>query len=502
MLSTTFLSAQVYDLVVAKDGTGNYTTINAALLAAPTGTTRTTIFVKKGMYNEKVFLGSATATVGKIISLIGEHRDSVVISNSDYNGMVKPYYTGTNNITYGTPQSATMTVNATDFYMENITVQNTSTTAQAVALYNVGDRQILKNCRLAGFQDTYYPKKGRRGFYYKTQIEGRTDFICGGGPNYFLQCAIKSVSGGSYITAPEDVTYSATLSTGKKLYYGFVFKDCDLINDGLVSNGSVFLGRPWQNTSGTVYLNCRMGNHINPLGWYAWNATVSTTYLAEFRSLNAAGTALADVSKRVVWSYQLDTVDVNQHLKMTDVFASLGSATVFDPIPFVVGPTSVSEVTKNGQSLQWTEIPSSKGYVIYANGSALGFSKTGSFTDTITRSMPAHYTVCTVGAHGNLSLKDGTVDLATAATLYDKVNGAITSTNVQTPKVAYPKALVQGGTLRFEMPTGFTLYSLTGQKLFHSKHVLLSDLRSLPKGIYLLRANNALNGDYQTKIQL
>ncbi len=500
--STLISTAQVYDKVVAKDGSGDYTTINAALNAAPTGTTRTTIFIKKGVYNEKVFLGSATASVSKVISLIGENRDSVVITNADYNGMVKPYYTGTSNVTYGTPQSATLTVNATDFYMENITVQNSSTTAQAVALYNVGDRQILKNCRLAGFQDTYYPKKGRRGFYYKTVIEGRTDFICGGGPNYFLQCPIKSVNGGSYITAPEDITYSATISTGKTLYYGFIFKDCDLVSDGLVSSGSVFLGRPWQNTSGSVYLNCRLGNHINPLGWYAWNATVSTTFLAEFRSMNATGTALANVSNRVSWSYQLDTADVNNFLKLSKVYASLGSAVVFDPIPFVVGPTPVSAVAKNGQSLQWTEVAGAKGYVVYADGSVVGFTKTGSFIDTATRSTTPVYSVCTVGAHGNLSLTDGSVDAVTATTLNDKVNGTISSTAVKSTKVATSKALVQGGTLRFDLPTDFALYSMTGQKLLQNKQVVVSNLNGMPKGIFLLKACDALNGDYQTKIKL
>jgi len=492
--------AQVYDLVVAKDGTGNYTTIQEAINAAPTGTTRTTIFVKKGVYNEKVFLGSATVTISKVISLIGENRDSVVITYADYNSMVKPYYTGTSNITYGTPQSATLTVNAADFYMENITVQNTYLTKQAVAVYNVIDRETFKNCRFTGFQDTHYPKKGRRCFYYNTLIEGGTDFICGGGINYFYQCKIKSVSGGSYITAPEDMTQTVLLSTGKTLYYGFIFKDCDLINDGKVTSESVYLGRPWQNTSGSIFLNCRLGSHIKPLGWYRWAADTLTVSMAEFQSMNATGTALVDVSKREKWSMQLSAADVNAFLKLNTAYASLGSSTAYDPVSLVVGPASISAVVKNGQQLQWTEVSSAKGYVIFANGSALGFSKSGSFTDTTTRSVIPVYTVCTVGAHGNLSLPDGQVDGVTASSINDKVNGTVTAIKPVERATQFP--VLQQGRLLFELPTDIEIYSLTGQKVLQSVQKQCVDLSRLAKGIYLIQANDKRNDFYQTKIYL
>lgn len=502
IIQVAFLHAQVYDYVVAKDGTGNFTTIQAAINAAPTGSTRTTIFIKKGVYQEKIYMGSNSASISKVLSLIGENRDSVIITNSDYNGISKPYYTGTSNITYGTPQSATMTINCSDFYMENITVQNPYTSAQAVAIYNASDRQTFKNCRLAGFQDTHYPKKGRRGFYYKTQIEGRTDFICGGGPNYYLQCSIKSVSGGSYITAPEDVTYKATLSNLKTLYYGFIFKECDLISDGVVGSASVYLGRPWQNTSGTVFLNCRMGNHINSLGWDPWGKDVSTVCMAEFQSMNATGTALFDVSKRVSWSMQLTATDVNNFLKMTSVYASLGSSTPYDPLSLVVPPTPVSIVTKNGQNLQWTVVDGAKGYVIYADGRALGFTSTGSFTDTTTRSKTPVYTVCTVGAHGNLSLPDGSTESVTYDSLNELANGAVPVGVASTTISKQPRIWICDGQLHFDKATNFSLHDLSGRSVLCGIQVLNKNLAGLPHGIYLLRSFDKTLSLYQSKISL
>jgi len=501
ILPALFSTAQVYDLVVAKDGTGNYTTVQEAINAAPTGTTRTTIFIKKGIYNEKLYLGSHSVSISKIISLIGENRDSVILTWNDYNGKSIYYYNATSPSTSGTPQSASMTVNAADFYMENLTVQNSYTSAQAVALYTLGDRQTFKNCRIVGFQDTQDLKKGRRTFFYRCLIEGGTDFICAGGTAYYYQCTLKSLSGGQFITAPEDISYFATLPSAKKLNYGFIFKDCDLVAGPGLSANSVYLGRPWADNSGSIFLNCRMGSHIRSLGWSIWNSgTPNNTYssFAEFQSMNATGTALVDVSGRVSWSIQLTVADVNNYLKLNTIYASLGLSPVFDPISMVVGPTPVSAVNKNEQSLQWTEVSGAKGYVVFANGSALGFSNTGSFTDTVTRSTAPVYTVYTVGAHGNLSLPDGQADPVTASTLNDKVNGIVTV--VKNPTISTPKFLLKAGLLTFEQPTDVALYSLTGQKVLNSKQEYTCDLNRLSKGIYLLRAFDERSGNFQTKI--
>jgi pectinesterase len=494
--------AQVYDIVVAKDGTGNYTTIQAAINAS-TGTNRTIIFVKKGVYNEKLYLGSHSTSISKVISLIGENRDSVVLSWNDYNGKMIYYYNSTTLAASGTPQSATMTVNAADFYMENMTVQNTYTSAQAVALYTLGDRQTFKNCRIVGFQDTQDLKKGRRTFFYQCQIEGGTDFIFAGGTAYFYQCTIKSLSGGQYITAPEDLTYSATLSTGKTLYYGFIFKDCDLVSGAGLSANSVYLGRPWKDNSGSVFLNCRLGGHIRSLGWSIWNAdTPQNLYcsFAEYQSMNTAGTALADVSGRVNWSIQLTTADVNNFLKLNTIYAALGSSTAFDPIAQVIAPTPVAALSINGQTLQWSEISGAKGYVVYANGSALGFTTTGSFTDTTTRTSIPVYTVRTVGVLGNLSLTDGSTDLVTAASIHAVVNGNVSAVHNPSASITFP--WIQTGMLFFKTTTDFTLYTTEGKTLMQGKQLTNCNLSELPKGVYLLKANDTENGHYTTKIQL
>lgn len=504
LLCSAMITAQVYDIVVAKDGTGSYTTISEAITAAPTGTARTAIFVKKGVYNEKVYLGSHSTAINKVISLIGENPDSVIITWDDYNGKLINYYGSSSQTPSGTHQSATFTVNAADFYMENITIRNTYTTKQAVALYNVGDRQTFKNCRLVGFQDTHYLKKGRRSFFYNTRIEGGTDFICAGGTAYFYRCTLKSLAGGQYITAPEDVPYTATLPAGKTLYYGFIFKDCDLIADPTMSPNAVYLGRPWQGTSGSIFMNCRLGTHLSSAGWSVWsgNSNHLTSFFAEYKSMNADGSALADVSQRVTWSFQLSAADVNNYLLISKIYTtgSFSSSTSFDPVSLVIAPTPVASVSKDGQILSWTAIEGAKGYVIYADGSAIGFSTSSSYIDGTTRITTPVYFVRTVGTHGNLSLPDGSTDTVTAASINSAINTV--QTGLETKKHSNKSLMVESGNLVFSEITNFSIYNVAGQLVLSGKQVTSFPLTLLSHGIYIVKACDGLNGTYQTKIRL
>jgi pectin methylesterase-like acyl-CoA thioesterase len=326
------LPAQNYDFVVDVSGSGNFTTLQAAIDACPDNV-RKTIFVKNGTYNEKILIGSHSKVSNKLLNIVGENADSVIITWDDYNGKTIIYEGKT--ITSGTPQSATFTVNAVDFYAENLTIQNTYTTKQAVALYNVADRQTFKNCRIIGFQDTHYLKKGRRSYFYNCYIEGGTDYICAGGTALFENCTLHSIKNSSYITAPEDIVIYRSVGA-KKYYYGFVFLNCNLISDNSIE---VYLGRPWQGTSSSIFLNCTMQN-IKPQGWSVWSDNNHlTSFFAEYKSKNPDGT-LIDTTQRVDWSYQLTDEEVQQYYKREDVFSHNNFTIPYNPFP-LVGITSL-----------------------------------------------------------------------------------------------------------------------------------------------------------------
>src|SRR6187402_351219 len=73
--------AQSYDYIVSKDGTGNFTTIQEAFNAVPDFRKNvTTIFVKNGVYKEKLILAGSKTNV----KLIGEEVNKTLLTYDDY----------------------------------------------------------------------------------------------------------------------------------------------------------------------------------------------------------------------------------------------------------------------------------------------------------------------------------------------------------------------------------------------------------------------------------
>lgn len=408
--------AKPYDITVVQDGSGDYTTIQAALDAAPDNGQRTRILVKNGTYEEKLFIGTRWTSSNKIISLIGEDVDKVIITWDDYLGKMIDYPGKDEQIKADGSTCGTFTINAPDFYMENITVKNPSTQAQAIALCQKGDRHVLKNCKILGNQDTHRTKKGRRYFYYNCEIEGGVDFIYAGGTCYFYQCNIVSNRAG-YVTAPEDVPTFEKMSNGKNLYYGFFFSDCDLTAKAGVSAGSCYLGRPWGEKSGSVFMNCRLGSHINAAGWSKMGEeTWKDCSFLEYKSLNADGTALADVSRRVSWSGQVSEDDRYYLMSLSNIYKKVNATNAFDPLPMAAAPQAPSGLKKSGNVLTWTAVPEAECYAIYADGRLLDYAATNSYCDIKSTGSPK-YQVKAIGAYGNMSGFNGSAKTPTAQEL-------------------------------------------------------------------------------------
>jgi pectinesterase len=161
-----------YDFVVAKDGSGYFTTVQAAINAVPdyrkAGATR--ILIRNGIYKEKIVIARSKQGV----QLIGE--DGAVLTYDDYAS--KPNIFGENK---GTSGSGSTYIFGPDFLAENITFENSSgPVGQAVACHVAGDRAVFRKCRFLGFQDTLYTfGENTREYYEDCYIEGTVDFIFG-----------------------------------------------------------------------------------------------------------------------------------------------------------------------------------------------------------------------------------------------------------------------------------------------------------------------------------
>lgn len=274
-----------YDFVVAKDGSGDFFTVQEAINAVPDFRKegRTTIYIRKGVYKEKLIIPASKINV----SLIG--AEGAVISGDDYAS--KPNRFGENMSTSG---SASCYIYAPDLICENLTFENTAgRVGQAVACFVAGDRVIFRNCRFLGNQDTLYNfGKHCRQYFEDCYIEGTVDFIFGSSTAVFNRCIVHSLSKG-YLTAP---------STPQDEAYGYVFIDCRLTAaDGVEK---VYLARPWRPYAKSVFIHCEMGGHILPVGWHNWNKkdAEKTIFFAEYEN---TGAGAATKKERAKFGHQL-----------------------------------------------------------------------------------------------------------------------------------------------------------------------------------------------------
>lgn len=273
-----------YDYVVAKDGSGDFFTIQEAINAVPDfrKEKRTTILVRKGVYKEKLVVPECKLNV----SLIGEK--GAVLTNDDYASKKNCF--GENMSTSG---SSTCYIYGPDFYAENITFENSAgRVGQAVACFIQGDRAYFKNCRFLGNQDTLYNYgKESRQYFENCYVEGTVDFIFGWSTVLFKDCVIHSVGDG-YVTAP---------ATDKGKKYGYVFVNCRLT--GAPEATKVYLSRPWRPYGQAVYIQCSLGKHIVPEGWNNWGKKENekTAFFAEYQNTGEG----AAVEGRASYGHQL-----------------------------------------------------------------------------------------------------------------------------------------------------------------------------------------------------
>ncbi|KAF8379275.1 hypothetical protein HHK36_028708 [Tetracentron sinense] len=232
------------DFVVAKDGSGNYKTINEAVAAlAKMGQKRPdrlVIYVKSGVYSEKVEIERDM----KNVMFVGDGIDKTIV-------------TGNRNVQDGatTLSSATFGVSGDGFWARDITFENTAGPQkyQAVALRVSSDLSVFYRCSFKGYQDTLLVHSLRQ-FYRDCHVYGTIDFIFGNAATILQNCDI-------YIKRPMD--YQGNMITAQG-------RDDPNENTGISIHGSrvsptpdfkavkglfkSYLGRPWKKYSRTVFL--------------------------------------------------------------------------------------------------------------------------------------------------------------------------------------------------------------------------------------------------------
>jgi pectinesterase len=235
------------------------------------------IFIKSGTYNEKIVVPYKKTN----LTIVGENVDKTIITHND---------ASKETIAMNGFTSYTFRPDADDFTAMNLTIRNTATNAQAVALHTNGDRQVFLHYRIRGFQDTYLSNLRTRVYFKDCFVEGAVDYIYGWGITLFDSCQIHVIRDKGYMTAA---------ATSKNYRFGFVFRTCKLTNSSAVS--TYYLGRPWFPYAKTVFFTCNESAALNAAGWAAWAGREDSCYYREYKCTGGG----SNTSRRVAFGKQL-----------------------------------------------------------------------------------------------------------------------------------------------------------------------------------------------------
>ncbi|KAG2584246.1 pectinesterase-like [Panicum virgatum] len=282
------------DAVVAQDGSGNFTTVSAAVEAAPEeSAARFVIYVKKGVYREAVEVRKKKWN----LMLVGDGMGVTVISGD------RNYVDG-----YTTYRSATVAVNGRGFIARDLTFENTAGPAkhQAVALRCDSDLSVFYRCAFEGYQDTLYAHSLRH-FYRDCRVTGTVDFVFGNAAAVFQGCLLLA-------RLPLPAQKNSVTAQGRldaNMTTGFAFQFCNVsahdellaassgAGNGTAAAAQTYLGRPWKEYSRVVFMQSYIGAAVRPEGWLAWDGEFAlyTLYYGEYRNTGPG----AGVGARVRW---------------------------------------------------------------------------------------------------------------------------------------------------------------------------------------------------------
>jgi len=192
-------------------------------------------------------------------------------------------------------------VKAAGFVARRISFWNEAGPAmhQAVALLVMAPYAVVYQCEVKGYQDTLYAHSEKQ-FYRECHIYGTVDFIFGSAMAVFQNCTLwarRPTDGQKNVITAQKRDPKMTFNTG------FSFQGCHIQPAAdlqpVKSRYPTYLGRPWSIYSRVSFIDCYIGDHVDPRGWLAWNE-VSPTDKLYYGEYNVFGPG-ADTTQRVKW---------------------------------------------------------------------------------------------------------------------------------------------------------------------------------------------------------
>jgi len=387
--------AKVFDAVVATDNSGDYTSVQKAIDAAPDNSGKPyLIFVKNGDYNEVVVVPKEK----QFIHLIGQDKNKTIIHyklnvQSPPKEDSKWYQNDTAAWTFSVhnPEGKVyklpgevVTINAADFYAENISFINDwgvekQSGPQSLAMSTQADRIAFNNCIFRSFQDTWMTSlKGLNDRLYATRcrIEGAVDYFYGGGNAYVEKSTFYNVRSGSVIVAP---------SHKEGTPWGYVFDHCTIDGNAAAADGKLKMGRPWHDRPIAVFLYTVMKIPVSKEGWTDMGAIPAV--FADYKSVDAQGNPVSTNERKTIFKDRNTQKEGTSKAVLTDEEAAkytysnvLSGKDNWNP-RLLMKQVAKPSVTRSGKTLAWKAVTGARGYVVLRNNLVIGFTPAASYTD-------------------------------------------------------------------------------------------------------------------------
>lgn len=376
----------LYDFIVPDNGT-----ITEAIAAAANRedtSKRFYIFVKQGDYvipasetepvpgsDGKQYPDPRTIVSTPNVSIIGEGMDNTSFANTVPDNIKNEKGEDVNPLE-GLDYSATFefTKDVTGMYVQDITFRNSMDdgTGRNCALDDGGNKNVFKNVRLYGYQDTYLSDNQNGRFYFEGgELRGRTDFLCGKGDVYYNGVTLVMCEAGGYLAVP---------SLPKE--YGYIFKDCTIKGETNGVDGNYTLGRPWgEGTPIALYIDTKMEVQPTAAGWSEMGTGWPARF-AEYNSTTASGTTidLSNRKKTFAGTHDNNPVFTKEEADSYTIEKVMGGDDDWNPASLTEQASAPTNVEIDGSTLTWDDSQYVLCWAVCRDGKVIDFTTEPTYT--------------------------------------------------------------------------------------------------------------------------
>ena len=303
------------------------------------------------------------------ISFDGESREGVIITNFPDGAPTYAGQYGQTSVYDGIGKSDVLQIqgNVEGLYFQDVTVKSGLGDAlgRNIAVQDKGKKNIYKNVKLWGYQDTWTSNNDNGLYYFEGGlVRGRTDFLCGKGDIFFNETEIQvCMNTGGYIAVPS-----------KSIKYGFVFNNCTINCESSSLNGKYTLGRPWgQGTPSALWINTKMQYAPSAIGWSEMSNGWPKRF-AEYNSTLLGGTTIDLSGRKTTFgdghtnNPVLTAAEAAEASDMTNMFGD------WDPTYYTEQASAPQNVTLEGNTLSWDNSNYVYCWAIVKDGSVIDFT--------------------------------------------------------------------------------------------------------------------------------